>query len=114
MVCPFLSSGISFFSFISFLYSFPSDLTWAGRYSSLIYATGLIVSPLVGWTIGRFGHIVTLLFGGASSFAAGCLTLALSDFHPALGLVLIGAGLGIIETSVWSAPLFLIHSSLNI
>jgi len=39
------------------------DLTSAGRYSSIMYVAGLIVSPFVGWIIGRYCSSLLLSIG---------------------------------------------------
>jgi len=47
--------------------------------------------------------MITLILVGVSLFGSGCFIMGLFHWHPVIGLILIGVGLGMMETTLWTA-----------
>uniref|UniRef100_A0A6B2L9Z2 Lysosomal dipeptide transporter MFSD1 n=1 Tax=Arcella intermedia TaxID=1963864 RepID=A0A6B2L9Z2_9EUKA len=62
------------------------DVT-AGRYSSGVYIAGIILSPLTGVMIHKFGKMITIIFLGLVLFGVGCLLLGITAWPPLIGLL---------------------------
>eukprot|EP01125_Pyxidicula_operculata_P007959 TRINITY_DN2682_c0_g1_i1.p1 TRINITY_DN2682_c0_g1~~TRINITY_DN2682_c0_g1_i1.p1 ORF type:complete len:595 (-),score=59.60 TRINITY_DN2682_c0_g1_i1:142-1926(-) len=76
----------------------------AGQISSGVYVTGIFISLGSGWVIAKYGKMVTLLFMGLLLFGTGCVLLgALDSINPIYAFILVGVGLGSLETTVWTA-----------
>jgi len=81
---------------------FHVTLATAGLYSSLVYAIGIVTSPIVGYIIHKYGRLASMLFFGSLSFGLGSFVIGATTWHPMIGLSAVGVGLGMIEVSVWT------------
>jgi MFS family permease len=78
-----------------------TPVTTAGHINSMVYGLSILLSPLMGFLMDKFGKILWVLSFGISMLITGLLIIGLTDFQPYLGLCFIGVAYSCIPNAIW-------------
>ena len=73
----------------------------AGHISSVVYGLSILLSPLLGYFVDKYGNLLIMLIFGIISLITGILILGLTMYVPYIGLTFIGIAYGIIPNCLW-------------
>ncbi len=99
----FNAAGISFLTFAPDYYTTVGyDIAYAGFLASLFMTGSLILSPVVGILVGRYGKIEPFIIAGGLLMAFFLVLIPRAELNPLLLGILIGITVGLIPAPIFS------------
>ncbi len=85
--------------------------TRAGFYGSLIFVSTMIATPLFGLFVDKFGKRATIMITGSILIVPAYLVLGLTQFHPAISIIMIGVAFSLVPAALWASIPILVEES---
>jgi MFS family permease len=80
-------------------YNIPVDT--AGHVNSTVYGLSILLSPLLGYLLDRFGKLLWVMCFGSACLVSGLLLVGLTNYEPYYGLALIGVAYAALPNAIW-------------
>jgi len=89
------------FSIIFLQTKFGLSAVQGGFYTSLVIFGSMIFTPVFGFLVDKFGRRATMMIAGSLMLVPAHLMLALTHFHPAFAMVVLGISFSLVPAAMW-------------